>query len=102
MTFRMLRVRTGFSQFELAATTRALRSPVRQETISQLELGRVRDPLYSTVRSLALAMNLSVEVVGDTILRQRLRNPRKAKRRRRGHTDVAVAQYVAQVRAAAS
>lgn len=48
MTLRELREKKGLSQAEVAA-----RGELEQTTISQLELGKIRDPRYSTLRKLA-------------------------------------------------
>ena len=65
MTFRELRERAGFNhQLDLAA-----RSGVQQTTISQLELGKVRDPRWSTIEALADALGVAPVVVVRAIRR---------------------------------
>ena len=64
MTLRELREAAGLTQVQLSDATGGV---VAQETISKLELGRVRDPNYSTTAALAKALNLSIEVVADAI-----------------------------------
>lgn len=53
VSFRTLRRRAGFSQHSLAATTRR---QVRQETISQIERGDLRDPRGSKLLALSTAL----------------------------------------------
>jgi transcriptional regulator with XRE-family HTH domain len=62
MTFRELRERAGFNQVELAA-----RSGVQQTTISQLDLGKVTDPRWSTIQALAVALETTPDVVARAI-----------------------------------
>ena len=62
MNFRALREDAQLTQQQLAE-----RSGVQQTTISQLELGKVRDPQYSTVAALAEALNVPVEKVAKAI-----------------------------------
>lgn len=62
MDFRALRIRAGISQYRLAQV-----SGVEQTTISQLELGKTRDPRWSTIAALALALNATPGVVAKAI-----------------------------------
>jgi transcriptional regulator with XRE-family HTH domain len=62
MTFRQLRVRAGLSQYRLAKVT-----GVEQTTISQLELGKVRDPRWSTISALAAALDATPGTVAKAI-----------------------------------
>ena len=64
MTVRELRERTGLSQAELAAA-----AGCEQTTISQLELGKVRDPRYSTIAAVARALRVSVDELAAAIER---------------------------------
>jgi transcriptional regulator with XRE-family HTH domain len=57
-----MRKHRGFTQ-----TSLALASGVRQETISQIETCRVRDPQYSTVEALAHALGVTTEAVAKAI-----------------------------------
>jgi transcriptional regulator with XRE-family HTH domain len=65
MTFRELRERAGLNGVELAA-----RSGVKSATISQLELGRVKNPTYRTVEALADALGTTPDVVVRAIRKQ--------------------------------
>lgn len=62
MTFRQLRVRARLSQYRLAQL-----SGVEQTTISQLELGKVRDPRWSTIAALAAALDATPATVANAI-----------------------------------
>ena len=62
MNFRQLREHAGFTQYRLAQV-----SGVEQTTISQLELGKVRDPRWSTVEALADALNAAPGTVAKAI-----------------------------------
>jgi transcriptional regulator with XRE-family HTH domain len=62
MNFRQLREHAGLSQYRLAQLT-----GVEQTTISQIELGKVRDPRWSTISALADALNASPGTVAKAI-----------------------------------
>ena len=62
MNFRELRERAEISQVRLAKD-----SGVEQTTISQLELGKVRDPRWSTISALAEALGTTPGVVARAI-----------------------------------
>lgn len=62
MNFRELREQAGITQYRLARL-----SGVEQTTISQIELGKVRDPRWSTISALATALNVSPGVVAKAI-----------------------------------
>lgn len=62
MDFRQLRERAGLSQAQLARL-----SEVEQTTISQLELGKVRDPRWSTISALAIALDATPALVAKAI-----------------------------------
>jgi len=62
MNFRQLRAQSGITQYRLAKL-----SGVEQTTISQLELGKVRDPRWSTISALAAALNVSPALVAKSI-----------------------------------
>jgi transcriptional regulator with XRE-family HTH domain len=62
MNFRQLRERAGLTQYRLAKNT-----GVEQTTISQLELGKVRDPRWSTISALAEALDTTPGVVARAI-----------------------------------
>lgn len=64
MTFKQLRDKAKLSQAELAAA-----AAVDQTTISQIELGKVRDPRYSTVESLAVPLGVTPAVLAKVISR---------------------------------
>lgn len=63
MTFRTLRERRGFRRGQALAA----RARIQQTTVSQLDLGKISDPRYSTVEALAEALNTSTEVVMKAI-----------------------------------
>jgi transcriptional regulator with XRE-family HTH domain len=62
MTFRELLRETGMTGYRLAKL-----SGVEQTTISQLELGKVRDPRWSTIAALAGALETSPSTVAKAI-----------------------------------
>ena len=62
MNFRQLRERAGITQYRLAQV-----SGVEQTTISQLELGKVRDPRWSTLSALATALKTTPLTVAKAI-----------------------------------
>jgi transcriptional regulator with XRE-family HTH domain len=62
MNFRQLRERAGITQYRLAKVT-----GVEQTTISQLELGKVRDPRWSTISALAEALGTTPAIVAKAI-----------------------------------
>jgi transcriptional regulator with XRE-family HTH domain len=62
MNFRQLRERAGFSQYRLSQL-----SDVEQTTISQIELGKVRDPRWSTISALAEILEVTPTVVAKAI-----------------------------------
>lgn len=62
MTFRELRLRRGYTQPELADE-----AGCKQVTISQIELGKVRQPRYSTLIGLAKALDVTVDAVARAI-----------------------------------
>jgi transcriptional regulator with XRE-family HTH domain len=62
MNFRQLRERAGITQYRLAKVT-----GVEQTTISQLELGKVRDPRWSTISALAEARGTTPAIVAKAI-----------------------------------
>lgn len=62
MTLRELRESKGLTQVELAAA-----AGCEQTTISQLELGKVGDPRYSTVEALAGVLDVTPAVVAAAI-----------------------------------
>ena len=62
MNFRQLRENADLTQYRLAKL-----SGVEQTTISQIELGKVRDPRWSTISALAVALNASPGTVAKAI-----------------------------------
>jgi len=62
MNFRQLREHARVTQYRLAQV-----SGVEQTTISQIELGKVRDPRWSTIAALAAALNTTPGVVARAI-----------------------------------
>ena len=62
MNFRQLRQHARISQYRLAQV-----SGVEQTTISQIELGKVRDPRWSTISALAAALNATPGSVAKAI-----------------------------------
>jgi transcriptional regulator with XRE-family HTH domain len=80
MTFRQLLRSAGMTGYRLAKL-----SGVEQTTISQLELGKVRDPRWSTIAALAGALEMAPSTVAKAIAetpptRARAKRP-SAKRR---------------------
>lgn len=57
-----MRSHAGLTQEKLAEV-----AGVEQTTISQIELGKIRSPLYDTVAKLAKALGSSPERVADAI-----------------------------------
>jgi transcriptional regulator with XRE-family HTH domain len=62
MNFRQLREHSKITQYRLAQLT-----GVEQTTISQIELGKVRDPRYSTIAALADGLHVTPGVVAKAI-----------------------------------
>jgi len=62
MTFRELLQQAGITGYRLAKL-----SGVEQTTISQLELGKVRDPRWSTIAALAAALDTAPGAVAKAI-----------------------------------
>jgi transcriptional regulator with XRE-family HTH domain len=62
MTFRQLLREAGMTGYRLAKL-----SGVEQTTISQLELGKVRDPRWSTLAALAGALDIAPGTVAKAI-----------------------------------
>ena len=62
MNFRQLRESAGLTQLRLSQL-----SNVEQTTISQIELGKVRDPRWSTISALAVALNTTPAIVANAI-----------------------------------
>jgi transcriptional regulator with XRE-family HTH domain len=63
MTFREFRERKGYrTQAQLA-----LASGCQQTTISQIELGKIHDPRWSTLRGLSTALGVSVATIARLI-----------------------------------
>jgi transcriptional regulator with XRE-family HTH domain len=62
MNFRQLRESAGLTQLRLSQL-----SDVEQTTISQIELGKVRDPRWSTISALAVALNATPAIVANAI-----------------------------------
>jgi len=62
MTFRQLLRQAGMTGYRLANL-----SGVEQTTISQLELGKVRDPRWSTVAAIAAALDTAPGTVAKAI-----------------------------------
>lgn len=58
MTLRELREMKGLSQVEVAE-----RGDLQQTTVSQIELGKLRDPRHSTFEKLSKAYGVRVNVV---------------------------------------
>ena len=79
MTFRQLLREAGMTGYRLAKL-----SGVEQTTISQLELGKVRDPRWSTIAALAGALEIAPSTVAKAIAETPPKRPGKrppAKRR---------------------
>ena len=72
MNFRRLRERAGLTQYRLAQL-----SGVEQTTISQLELGKVRDPRWSTISALAVVLNATPGTVARAIEQTATRERKK-------------------------
>jgi transcriptional regulator with XRE-family HTH domain len=64
MTFKQLRERAKLSQGQLADA-----AGVDQTTISQIELGKVRDPRYGTVSALAEVLGTTPAILANVIAR---------------------------------
>lgn len=62
MTLRELREKKTLSQADVAQ-----KSGVEQTTVSQLELGKVRDPRISTLEKLATVYGVRLQVVVDAL-----------------------------------
>lgn len=62
MTLRELREKKAMTQAAVAA-----RVDVQQETVSQLELGKIRDPRVSTLEKLAEAYGVTFKVIRDAL-----------------------------------
>jgi transcriptional regulator with XRE-family HTH domain len=62
MTLRELRERKKLTQAEVAE-----RGDVEQTTVSQLELGKIRDPRVSTLEALAKVYDVKLQVVLDAL-----------------------------------
>jgi len=62
MTFRQLVREAGLTGYRLAKL-----SGLEQTTISQLELGKVRDPRWSTIEALAVALHTAPGLVAKAI-----------------------------------
>lgn len=75
MTFRELIRQAGLTGNRLAHL-----SGVEQTTISQLELGKVRDPRWSTLSALAAALNTTPGIVAKAVSE----TPKRAPVKRRG------------------
>lgn len=58
MTLREARMKKGWSQEDLEDATRRLGRLVKQQNISRLENGHVKDPNYSTVIALENALGV--------------------------------------------
>jgi transcriptional regulator with XRE-family HTH domain len=72
MTFRQLVDEAGITAYRLAKL-----SKVEQTTISQLQLGKVRDPRWSTIAALADALNTAPAIVAKSIAETPKRPPPK-------------------------
>lgn len=62
MTLRELREKKKLTQAEVAE-----RGDVEQTTVSQLELGKIRDPRVSTLEKLAEVYDVKLQVVLDAL-----------------------------------
>jgi transcriptional regulator with XRE-family HTH domain len=76
MTFRQLLHEAGMTGSRLAKL-----SGVEQTTISQLELGKVRDPRWSTLSALATALDTAPGTVAKAIAETPKRQTPKAGKR---------------------
>jgi transcriptional regulator with XRE-family HTH domain len=63
MTFRTLRRKAGHTQQSLAAKARKGRGCLSQKVISKIERGETRDPQWSTISALALALDTTTEAI---------------------------------------
>ena len=76
MTFRTLRRKAGHTQQSLAAKTRKGRGGrLSQKVISKIECGETRDPQWSTISALAVAL----ETTPDAIIAAIRETPRTRK-----------------------
>lgn len=64
MTFKELREKAQLSQGQLAAA-----AGVDQTTVSQIELGKVRDPRYGTISALAEVLGTTPAILANVIAR---------------------------------
>ena len=62
MTLRELREKKKLSQAEVAE-----RGELEQTTVSQLELGKIRDPRHSTIQKLAKVYGVRLQDVVDAL-----------------------------------
>lgn len=60
MTLRELREQKKLTQVEVAE-----RGELQQTTVSQIELGKLRNPTYATLEKLSKAYGVRVQVVAD-------------------------------------
>lgn len=65
MTFKELREKRGFEKGTELARTAGL----EQTTISQLDLGKIRNPRYLTVKAIAEALGTTTDIVYRAIER---------------------------------
>lgn len=77
MTFRQLLQESGLTGYRLAKL-----SGVEQTTISQLELGKVRDPRWSTIAALAGALDMAPATVAKAIAETPRRPAKRAPAKR--------------------
>jgi|RhiMethySRZTD1v2_1073278.scaffolds.fasta_scaffold242537_4 transcriptional regulator with XRE-family HTH domain len=63
MTFRTLRRKAGHTQQSLAAKARKGRGCLSQKVISKIERGETRDPQWSTISALALALGTTPDAI---------------------------------------
>lgn len=64
MTLRELREKRKLSQQQVVALSDG---ELDQTTVSQLELGKVRDPRHSTMQRLAAAYGVRLQVISDAL-----------------------------------
>ena len=64
MTLRQLRESAGLTQEQLSDATGG---EVSQVTISQLELGKIRNPKYSTIAGLARGLKTSSDAIAESV-----------------------------------
>lgn len=64
MTLRELREKKQLSQQEVAKLSDG---EIEQTTVSQLELGKVRDPRHSTMQRLAEVYGVRLQVISDSL-----------------------------------